>query len=139
RLCAHPKSIAKLKAKLKVLTGRSNGMGYERRKRELHQMIRGWVGYFKLADMKSTLEAIDKWLRRRVRMCIWKAWKRPETRVTNLIKCGIKPYWARIYGNSSKGYWANAEGIMHHAAGNDKLRRAGYPCLMDYYVQLHRK
>ncbi len=40
----------------------------------------------------------------------------------NLIKCGIKPYWARIYGNSSKGYWANAEGIMHHAAPNEKLR-----------------
>lgn len=49
----------------------------------------------------------------------------------------LKPYWARIYGNSSKGYWANAEGIMHHAATNDKLRAAGYPCLMDYYVRLH--
>ena len=49
----------------------------------------------------------------------------------------IKPYWARIYGNSSKGYWANAEGIMHHAATNDKLRAAGYPCVMDYYVRPH--
>ena len=113
-------------------------MGYERRKQVLHETIRGWVGYFKLADMKTSLEVIDQWLRRRIRMCIWKAWKRPRTRVKNLIKGGIKPYWARIYGNSSKGYWANAEGIMHHAAGNDKLRRAGYPCLMDYYVQLHR-
>ena len=113
-------------------------MGYERRKQVLHETIRGWVGYFKLADMRTSLEVIDKWLRRRIRMCIWKAWKRPKTRVKNLIKCGIKPYWARIYGNSSKGYWANAEGIMHHAAGNNKLRRVGYPCLMDYYVQLHR-
>ena len=41
------------------------------------------------------------------------------------------------YGNSSKGYWANAECIMHHAATNEKLRAAGYPCLMDYYVRLH--
>ena len=112
-------------------------MGYERRKQVLRETIRGWVGYFKLADMKSALEAIDQWLRRRIRMCIWKAWKRPQTRVENLIKCGIKPYWALIYGNSSKGHWANAEGIMHHAAGNEKLRRAGYPCMMDYYVQLH--
>ena len=122
---AHPKSIAKLKAKLKLLTGRSNGMGYERRKQVLHETIRGWVGYFNLADMKTALEGIDQWLRRRIRMCIWKAWKRPKTRVKNLIKCGIKPYWALIYGNSSKGHWANAEGIMHHAAGNEKLRRAG--------------
>ena len=113
-------------------------MGYEWRKQKLHETIRGWVGYFKLADMKSAIEDIDKWLRRRIRMCIRKSWKCPRTRVKNLIKCGIKPYWARICGNSSKGYWANAEGIMHQAAGNDKLRRAGYPCLMDYYVQLHR-
>ena len=114
-------------------------MGYERRKQVLHETIRGWVGYFKLADMKSILEQMDQWLRRRIRMCIWKAWKRPRTRKKNLIKCGIEPYWARIYGYSGKGYWANAKSIMQLAAGNDKLRRAGYPCLMDYYVQMHRK
>ena len=90
-------------------------MGYERRKEVLHQIIRGWVEYFKLADAKKYLERMDEWLRRRIRMCIWKSWKKPDTRVKNLVKCGIKPYWARIYGNSSKGYWANAEGIMHHA------------------------
>ena len=112
-------------------------MGYKRRKEVLRQTIRGWVEYFKLADAKSYLEKMDEWLRRRIRMCIWKSWKRPRTRVKNLVKCGIKPYWARIYGNSSKGYWANAEGIMHHAANNEMLRRAGYPCLMDYYVKLH--
>ena len=136
---AHPKSLAKLKAKLKQLTGRSNGMGYERRKQVLHETIRGWVGYFKLADMKTAIEAIDQWLRRRIRMCIWKAWKRPKTRVKNLIKCGIEPYRAYMWGNASKGYWAIAgSGIMHQAASINNLRRAGYPCLMDYYVQLHR-
>ena len=126
-----------MRAKLKLITGRSNGMGYERRKEVLHQTIRGWVNYFKLADAKSYLQETDTWLRRRIRMCIWKSWKKPSTRVKNLVKCGIKPYMARIYGNSSKGYWANAEGIMHHTATNEMLRRAGYPCLMDYYVKLH--
>ena len=121
----HPKSLLKLKAKLKMLTGRSNGMGYERMKVALHQVIRGWVSYFKYADAKTSLATIDQWLRRRIRMCIWKSWKRPKTRIKNLIRCGIKPYWARIYGNSSKGYWANAEGIMHHAATNEKLRVVG--------------
>lgn len=99
-------------------------MGYERRKEVLRQTIRGWVEYFKLADAKSYLEKMDEWLRRRIRMCIWKSWKRPRTRVKNLVKCGIKPYWARIYGNSSKGYWANAEGIMHHAATNETAAEA---------------
>ena len=64
-------------------------MGYERRKVALHQVIRGWVSYFKHADMKSSLVAIDKWLRRRIRMCLWKSWKRPKTRIKNLIRCGI--------------------------------------------------
>ena len=135
----HSKSLLKLKAKLKMLTGRSNGMGYERRKAALHQVIRGWVSYFKYADAKTSLTTIDQGVRRRIRRCIWKSWKKPKTRVKNLMRCGIKPYWARIYGNSSKGYWANAEGIMNHAASNDKLRVAGYPCLMDYYVRLHVK
>ena len=113
-------------------------MGYERRKQVLHETIRGWMGYFKLADMKATLEEIDKWLRRRIRMCIWKAWKRPKTRAKNLIKCGIKPYWARICGNSSKGYWAVAGAFMQNAVTNQILHCAGYPCLVDYYVQMHR-
>ena len=113
-------------------------MGYEWRKQKLHETIRGWVGYFKLADMKSAIEDIDKWLRRRIRMCIWKAWKRPKTRVKNLIKCGIKPYWAYMLGNASKGYWAVAGAFMQNVVTNQLLHSAGYPCLMDYYVQLHR-
>ena len=113
-------------------------MGYERRKQVLHETIRGWVGYFKLADMKIALEVIDQWLRRRIRMCIWKAWKQPRTRVKNLIKCGIKPYWAYMWGNASKGYWAVAGAFMQNAVTNQLLYSAGYPCLMDYYVQMHR-
>ena len=114
-------------------------MGYERRKQVLHETIRGWVGYFKLADMKTVLEPIDQWLRRRIRMCIWKSWKRPRTRVKNLIRCGMHPYWAQIWGQSSKGYWRMAASrAMTQAASISNLRKAGYPCLMEYYVQLHQ-
>ena len=126
-----------MRVKLKLITGRSNGMGYERRKEVLHQTIRGWVNYFKLADAKKCLVEMDKWLRRRIRMCIWKSWKKPSTRVKNLVKCGIPQWRAYRDGNSSKGYWANAGGIMQYAATNENLRRAGYPCLMDYYVKVH--
>ena len=115
-------------------------MGYEGRKIALHQTIRGWVNYFKLADAKKHLEKMDAWLRRRIRMCIWKSWKHPKTRVANLIKCGIKPYWDYQWGNSSSGYWRIAGSpIMTMAASNKNLRSAGYPCLMDYYVRLHVK
>ncbi len=62
---------------------------YAKRKQKLKEYIRGWVGYYHLADMKSLLRKTDEWLRRRIRMCIWKAWKKPKTKVANLIKCGI--------------------------------------------------
>lgn len=136
QLRVHPKSIDKLKAKLKSLTGRSNGMGYEQRKMALKLFIRGWVEYYKLAKMKSLLLEIDAWLRRRIRMCIWKAWKNPKTRIANLIKCGVPQWRARKHG-WVKGYW-RAAGMWDctHAMSNANLYRAGYRCLMDYYVKV---
>ena len=79
-LRVHSKSIAKMKEKIKELTSRSNGWGNERRKEALRQYIAGWVNYFKLANMKSLLIEIDKWYRRRLRMVIWKQWKRINTK-----------------------------------------------------------
>ena len=114
-------------------------MGYERRKEVLHNAIRGWVNYFKYADAKENLRATDEWLRRRIRMCIWKSWKLPRTRVRNLIKCGVPQWRAYQWGNASKGYWAVAHsGIMQVAASSRNLARAGYPSLMGYYEKYHR-
>ena len=89
-----PKVTFKLKVRLKELTGRSNGMGYEQRKSKLHLFIRSWIEYFQLADMQSYLKRIDEWLRRRIRMCIWKYWKKVKTRFANLQKCGISKFYA---------------------------------------------
>ncbi|MBD5324989.1 MAG: hypothetical protein HDS02_09245 [Bacteroides sp.] len=76
RLCVHPKTKAKLKAKLKELTSHSNGWRYEKRKEKLDYAIRGWVNYFRLAEMRNFLKETDEWLRSRLRMCIWKCCKR---------------------------------------------------------------
>jgi hypothetical protein len=77
-----------MKARIKVLTSRSNGWGNERRKEALRQYIVGWVNYFKLADMEKLLKQVDECYRRRLRMVIWKQWKRIKTKLTNLIKLG---------------------------------------------------
>ena len=97
------KAKAKMRRRLKELTGRSNGMGYAKRKENLCLYIRGWVNYYHLATMKRLAEETDEWLRRRLRMCIWKSWKLPQTRIKNLIKCGINKYNARRWGYV-KGY-----------------------------------
>ena len=139
QLTVHPKAKAKMKAKLKELTSRSNGMGYAKRKQKLEEYIRGWVGYFHLANMKRLLMDTDSWLRRRIRMCIWKAWKLPKTRIKNLIRCGINEYDARRWGYV-KGYWkVSGSPIMQRAASSQKLHDAGYETLMGSYLEWHPK
>ncbi|WP_416198581.1 MAG: hypothetical protein ACFWUA_02405 [Sporanaerobacter sp.] len=81
RFRIHPKSIKRLKDKLRTVTGRSNRMSIEGRKLKINQIIRGWVQYFKLADMKGIMQDIDEWLRRRIRMITWKRWKRLKQKV----------------------------------------------------------
>lgn len=140
RFRLHPSSARKLKDRLKKLTSRSNGWGYEKCKVQLAWFIRGWVNYYKLADMKNLLVDIDGWLRRRLRMCIWKNWKRVKTRFSNLQKCGVSRNQAWQWANTRKAYWSTAKShILQRAITSDALRKAGYMCLMDYYVKVYRK
>ena len=140
QLTVHPKAKAKMKAKLKELTSRSNGWGYAKRKQKLEEYIKGWVGYYHLANMKRFLIEMDEWLRRRLRMCIWKSWKRVKTRVANLVKCGIDKNQAYMWGNSRLGHWRIAGSyILCHAITNEKLSMAGYATLMGSYIEWHPK
>jgi RNA-directed DNA polymerase len=134
RLRVHPKSVLKMKAKIKELTSRSNGWGNQRRKEALRQYIIGWVQYFKLADMHTLLLRADEWYRRRIRMVIWKQWKRIKTKLANLVKLGVKKSKAWEWANTRKGYWRIAGSfILSTAITNDRLREAGYVFLSDYY------
>ncbi len=134
RLRVHPKSIAKMKERIKTLTSRSNGWGYARRKVALRQYITGWVNYFKLADMKSLLIRVDEWYRRRLRMIIWKQWKRVRTRGRNLTKLGIARYKAWEFANTRMGYWHTARSpILTRSVTSNRLRQAGYIFFLEYY------
>lgn len=137
RLPIHPKSVSKMKAKIKELTSRSNGWGNARRKEALRQYITGWVNYFKLADMNSLLQRVDEWYRRRLRMVIWKQWKRIKTKLTNLVKLGVKKSKAWEWANTRKGYWHTAKSfILTTTITTDRLRQAGYIFLSDYYQKV---
>jgi len=131
-LRVHPKSIIKMKEKVKLLTCRSNGWGNERRKLALKQYITGWVNYFKLANMKSLLIETDKWYRRRLRMVIWKQWKRIKTRFQNLMKLGISRFQSMMFSNTRKGYWHTAKSpILSSSITNESLQKAGYIIFLD--------
>lgn len=136
RLTVHPKTKSKMRRRLKELTSRSNGMGYAKRKEKLRSYVMGWVNYYHLADMKRLALETDEWLRKRLRMCIWKSWKKPHTKVKNLVKCGIDEFKAYQWGNTRLGYWRIAGSpILHRAISNQNLRRAGYTCLYDEYAK----
>ena len=134
----HPKSRKKAKAKLKELTSRSQGRKLDTVLNNVKVFMRGWLGYYGIADMKSTIDDWNGWLRRRIRMYIWKQWKKPKTKVTNLMKLGMPDWQAYRNGNSRKGYWAVAgSGILTHTITNEKLARRGYYDISEAYKSLH--
>ena len=137
RLRIHPKSVAKMKARIKELTSRSNGWGNDWRKEALSRYIKGWVQYFRLADMKTLLVEIDEWYRRRLRMVVWKQWKRIKTRIVNLVKLGVKKQKAYEWANTRKGYWHIAGSyILSTTITTQRLRLAGYVFFTDYYFRV---
>ncbi len=134
----HAKSLKKAKARVKELTSRSQGRNVRKVMENVKVYIRGWLGYFGIASMKTTMQRWDEWLRRRFRMYIWKQWKLPGTRVKNLIKLGMPKWQAYRNGNSRKGYWAVAgSGILTHTITNERLAAAGYFEILNYYESLH--
>ena len=135
---AHYKSLKKAKEKLKLLTKRNRGRNVRAVMREVKVFIRGWLGYFHVADMKRTMQSWDEWLRRRFRMYIWKQWKKPKTKVANLRKLGIPADKAFQWGNSRRGYWRIAGSpVLKRSITNERLAAAGYFSILGCYESLH--
>ena len=112
-----PRSIRRFKAKVKKLTRRSWGsIPMESRIKILSRYIQGWIGYFQLADTLSVIEELDEWIRRRLRACFLKQWKRPKTRRKNLVALGISEEWARNISGSRKGCWRLSKTPQMHKA-----------------------
>ncbi len=121
------KPINRFKAKVKEITSRSNGMSMDMRKERINWLIKGWVNYFHIADMEKVAKELDYWMRRRIRMCYWKQWKKTRTRHENLVKLGIDNRKALEYANTRKGYWQIANSpILATTLTNGYLERQGF-------------
>ena len=87
----------------------------------------GWLNYYAIASMKKRMQEWDQWLRHRIRVYIWKQWKKPRTKLRNLMRLGVPEKYARMAANSRRGYWFTAEtGAVKRAITNERLTRAGY-------------
>ncbi len=134
----HEKSRRKAKEKLRKLTSRSQGRSVRTVMYNVKVFMQGWLGYYAIADMKNTIDEWNGWLRRRLRMYIWKQWKKPRTRVANLKKLGMDEWKAYRNGNTRKGYWAVAgSGILKTTITNERLAQAGYFDIARKYKSLH--
>jgi RNA-directed DNA polymerase len=130
----HDKSITRMKNRIREITSRRQCISYEELKLKLKQYVIGWVNYFKLANMKSLLRDIDQWLRRRLRMFIWKRWKKVKMRYKRLKQLGYNHSNAIKYANTRKGYWKIAGSqVLNCSITDNRLRKQGYQFFSDYY------
>ena len=135
----HRNSLQKAKQKLRELTCRSQGRNVRMVMAKVKEFIRGWIGYFYIADMKRILQRWNEWLRRRIRMYIWKQWKKPKTRVQNLKRLGIPSWQAHQWGNTRLGYWRVAgSAVLSRSITNEKLALAGYYDFPAQYEQIRK-
>jgi group II intron reverse transcriptase/maturase len=138
RIRVEAKSVKRLKDKLRSLTSRSKGWSMDTRISRLNQVIRGWVNYFSLADMRKLCLRLDGWLRRRLRMCYWKQWKRVKTKQANLVRLGIPSRKAWEHANTRKSYWHTSNSyILGCTLTNAYLGQQGFVGLAYVYDNLN--
>ena len=132
----HPKAVAKFKAQMKKLTCRSWGVSNSYKVQKLNQLIRGWINYFKIGSMKGLCERLDRNIRYRLRMCIWKHWKTPQNRAKNLMKLDV-PRWAAYKIAYSGDRYARLahNGWVHKAISNERLTTFGLVSMSNYYAE----
>jgi RNA-directed DNA polymerase len=130
-------SVKRMKNKIRDITSRKKPYPMEYRIKKLNQYLMGWCGYYALADTPSVFRDFDSWIRRRLRMCMWKDWKSPITRVRKLIGLGAPRGKAYEWGNSRKGYWRISKSpILDRTLGNSYWSSRGLRSLLTRYKTL---
>lgn len=135
RLRVHPKSVTKMRKKLRELTHRGNRWSNDERKKKLGEYVRGWVNYFRMADMKTLMAQTDEWMRRRIRAVIWRQWKRVRTRYKMLRRMHVEEWRVHEMANCRKGPWRAAQ-MLNSVITKERLARAGYPSLLGQYLKV---
>ncbi|MEH7125206.1 group II intron reverse transcriptase/maturase [Bacillus sp. JJ1773] len=130
-------SLKRMKRKVREITSRKMPYPMEYRIEKLNQYLIGWCGYFALADTKTVFAEIDGWIRRRLRMCLWKDWKKPKTKIRNFIRLGVPDWKAYEWGNSRKGYWRISNSpVLHKTLDNSYWSNRGLKSLQTRYETL---
>jgi group II intron reverse transcriptase/maturase len=134
RLRLAPKTVKRFKDKVRGLTSRRHSQPMQHRIQSLNVYLKGWSGYFRVAETPTVFKSLDEWIRRRLRMCLLKQWKKPKTRTKNLTALGLPKEWASLIGGSRKGYWRLSNTPqMNKALGLAYWRSQGLVSLSERY------
>ncbi len=135
RLRIASESYGHFKRKVKSLTSKTWSISMEARLSLLNALSRGWINYFKLADAKTHLDTLDKWIRSRLRYCIWTQWKRIRTKFKALVKLGMDKRNAYTWANTRKGGWHTTHSyVLKGTITNERLQQKGYISLTQMYL-----
>jgi len=138
KLTVSEKSLTRFKSELRRLTGRSWGVSMDYRYWKIRTYTQGWMNYFGIALKYNDAVEMDHWLRRRIRMCYWKQWRRAKKRIGELIKLGAPRYHAILTGLSRKGYWHLAKTLSTNCGlGNEFLQRQGLLSIRSLWIGIH--
>ena len=129
------KTIERFRDKVRQITSRTRSMPLSERIRQLNTYMMGWVAYFRLAQMKQHCDRFDEWIRRRLRMCIWKQWKRIKTRYTKLRALGQPEWVVHMMANSRRGPWLMAKNL-NNVMDKTYFEALGLKSLQERYLQL---
>lgn len=133
-------ALADFRNKVRKLTGRSWGVSMVYRLFKLREYIQGWMGYYRLSEFYRPIPRLDEWVRRRLRMCFMKQWRKPRTRIRNLIKLGVPIKLAIDMGMSRKGYYRlSRTKATQMGMTNQWLKAIGLLSIKELWVAFHYK
>ena len=123
-----------MKNKVKEITCKNSPLPFSERILKLNKFMKSWIGYFRYASMQEKLKKLDSWIRRRLRYCIWKHWKKPNKRKRSYIRMGVPHGTAYAWSRSRMGGWAVAGSpMMKTTVTQKRLKRKGYVEFHKYY------
>ncbi|WP_330615950.1 group II intron maturase-specific domain-containing protein [Serpentinicella alkaliphila] len=134
----HEKSYRRFKEKIREITNRNKGISMEYRLKRLNEITVGWINYFSIAKAKARIRSLEEWIRRRLKACIWKQWKKIKTKFINLKKLGVDKQKSWEYANTRKGYWRISKSpILQRTLTNTRLEKLGYKSISKRYQLIH--
>jgi len=138
KICWSEKAFREFQRRVKLLTGRSWFVSMDYRLQKLAEYLRGWMGYFGIAEYYRPLPELDKWLRRRLRMCYWKRWRRTRTKVRELLKLGTSLNAAISVAVSRKGPWRLSRTLATQTGMTNRwLQEQGLQSVKELWVKIH--